>query len=42
MSLLCNCMVQVFTAPGQPNYTSWLGAAVFGATDVVVTRSLSR
>ena len=40
--LLCNCVVQVFTAPGQPNYTSWLGAAVFGATDVVVTRSLSR
>jgi len=33
---------KVFTAPGQPNYTSWLGAAVFGATDVVVTRSLSR
>ena len=33
---------KVFKAPGQANYTSWLGGAIFGATDVVVTRSLTR
>jgi len=31
-----------FKPPAQPNYTAWLGGAVFGATDVVVTRSLTR
>ena len=33
---------KIYKPPGQPNYTSWLGGAIFGATDVVVTRSLTR
>jgi len=33
---------KVFKPPAQANYTSWLGGAIFGATDVVVTRSLTR
>jgi len=28
--------------PSKPNLTTWLGGAIFGATDVVVTRSLTR
>lgn len=33
---------KVHQPPGRPNFTSWLGGAIFGATDVVVTRSLTR
>jgi len=33
---------KLFQPPAQLNYVSWLGGAIFGATDVVVTRSLSR
>lgn len=33
---------KMFKPPSQPNYTAWLGGAIFGATDVVVTRSLTR
>jgi len=32
----------VHKPPGRPNFTQWLGGAIFGATDVVVTRSLTR
>jgi len=28
--------------PGKANYSAWLGGAIFGATDVVITRSLTR
>jgi len=33
---------KIFKPPAHPIYVSWLGGAIFGATDVVVTRSLSR
>jgi len=33
---------KIFQPPSQANYTCWLGGAIFGATDVVVTRSLTR
>lgn len=33
---------KIFQPPAQLNYVSWLGGAIFGSTDVVVTRSLSR
>jgi len=33
---------KMYKPPGQANYTAWLGGAIFGATDAVVTRSLSR
>jgi len=33
---------KIFQPPAQANYTCWLGGAIFGATDVVVTRSLTR
>jgi len=33
---------KVHSPPGKPNFTTWLGGAIFGATDVVVTRSLTR
>lgn len=33
---------KIFRPPAHSNYVSWLGGAIFGATDVVVTRSLSR
>jgi len=33
---------KLFKPPAQANYTAWLGGAIFGATDVVVTRSLTR
>jgi len=33
---------KVFQPPAKANYVAWLGGAIFGATDVVVTRSLSR
>ena len=33
---------KIYKPPAQANYTAWLGGAVLGATDVVVTRSLTR
>ncbi len=33
---------QVYNPPSKPNLVTWLGGAIFGATDVVVTRSLTR
>ena len=33
---------KMYKPPGQANFTSWLGGAIFGATDAVVTRSLTR
>jgi len=33
---------KMFKPPAQANYTSWLGGAIFGATDVVQTRSVTR
>jgi len=33
---------KIFVPPTKPNLTTWLGGAIFGATDVVVTRSLTR
>lgn len=30
------------TPPAKPNYTCWLGASIFGATDAISTRSLTR
>ena len=33
---------KLYKPPAQANYSCWLGGAVLGATDVVVTRSLSR
>ena len=33
---------KMYKPPGQPLYTAWLGGAIFGASDVVVTRSLTR
>ena len=33
---------KIYKPPAQPNYTVWLGGAILGATDVVVTRSLTR
>ena len=33
---------KMYKPPCQPLYTAWLGGAIFGASDVVVTRSLSR
>ena len=35
-------MYQVYNPPSKPNLVTWLGGAIFGATDVVVTRSLTR
>lgn len=33
---------KVHQSPARPNLTTWLGGAIFGATDVVITRSLAR
>ena len=33
---------KIYKPPAQANYTSWLGGAILGASDVVVTRSLTR
>jgi len=33
---------KIYQPPSKANYTAWLGGAIFGATDVVVTRSLAR
>jgi len=33
---------KIYQPPAQANLTTWLGGAIFGATDVVVTRSLTR
>jgi len=33
---------KVYEPPAKPNLVTWLGGAIFGATDVVVTRSLTR
>jgi len=33
---------KIYEPPAKPNLVTWLGGAIFGATDVVVTRSLTR
>lgn len=33
---------RIHQPPAKPNLTTWLGGAIFGATDVVITRSLTR
>eukprot|EP00088_Acartia_fossae_P068557 TRINITY_DN8722_c0_g1_i1.p1 TRINITY_DN8722_c0_g1~~TRINITY_DN8722_c0_g1_i1.p1 ORF type:complete len:402 (+),score=48.05 TRINITY_DN8722_c0_g1_i1:42-1247(+) len=33
---------KLYQPPAAPNLVTWLGGAIFGATDVVVTRSLTR
>uniref|UniRef100_U5EI79 Putative actin-related protein 10 n=1 Tax=Corethrella appendiculata TaxID=1370023 RepID=U5EI79_9DIPT len=30
------------TAPSKPNFTAWLGGSIYGATDLVISRSISR
>lgn len=39
------CFLKEFkfhTAPAKENYIAWLGGAIFGGTDLINTRSLSR
>ena len=33
---------QVHDAPAKPNYVAWLGGAIFGALDAMVSRSIPR
>ena len=29
-------------APAKPNFTAWLGGSIYGATDLVISRSITR
>lgn len=34
--------VKFHTAPSKPNFTAWLAGSIYSATDVVLTKSITR